>query len=352
MGSELNHHPSRAERPPLHSVPRRETEPTGEPSPVYRAMSRRLAHGWLLRVLAAEVGGVEVLDVLDDSPLLPEPFDWTGIDAADRPFVEPVLAVIQVIGTGGPGLTLADLGMSREEHRARFLATELDTEDRVIAQRILARVARNRPSVLRRGDPVRAAIALVWLVLDASMRLVNRRDMTGERALTPEALWWATGVTSCVDRGRTLRAAAQCSTDLGRFSRRHDRADIGLPDSWLADASLMRSSTRRFVIETRERLIDEFLDDEQRAATAQRLGRPNGVRAPSERRAIRPERAVRTFTARGDSLVLLTVVEDDLPYATEEELTLTVADAQRLIGMLDAVLDGEDDEPFGRYRRW
>ena len=44
--------------------------------------------------LAVEVGGDDVLEALDDSPLPDEPFDWTGIAEDIAPRVREVLEMV------------------------------------------------------------------------------------------------------------------------------------------------------------------------------------------------------------------------------------------------------------------
>ena len=77
--------------------------------------------------LAAEVGGDDVLEALDDSPLPDEPFDWTGIAEDIAPRVREVLAMVD-----------------------RCCDDLLDVEYRTACRRLLARAAVGDPKVFRR----------------------------------------------------------------------------------------------------------------------------------------------------------------------------------------------------------
>jgi hypothetical protein len=105
--------------------------------------------------LAAQVGGADALDGLDDSPLPDEPFDWTGIaeDIAPRT---------------GEILTLVD----------RCCDDLLDVEYRTACRRLLARAAVGDPKVFRRKARTdTAAAAIVWIVGTANNIFVGRERL-------------------------------------------------------------------------------------------------------------------------------------------------------------------------------
>ena len=96
--------------------------------------------------LIEAVGSAEALWSLDADSLPDELLDESAVDPADLPFVTQVAARVDTV-----------------------TAIVFDTEHRTIGRRILERVARREPQVLRRrADVDRCAAALVWLVLHAN----------------------------------------------------------------------------------------------------------------------------------------------------------------------------------------
>lgn len=169
---------------------------------------------WQLDRLAEEVGGMEVLDALDDDPLPDEDFDWTGIDESIRPMVQVMLD------------TCDDC------------AEELfDVEHRTAMRRVLARAARNDPKVFqRKASPVRGAAAMTWLV-----GRVNRT--VGPDALpATDLLAYFRASGSVSDRAQTLCRAA--GYDVGYI-----RGDLRL-----GDPEILVSGRRRELIEARDRI--------------------------------------------------------------------------------------------------
>src|SRR6478736_3940510 len=77
--------------------------------------------------LAVEVGGDDVLEALDDSPLPDEPFDWTGIAEDIAPRVREVLEMVD-----------------------RCCHDLLGVEYRTACRRVLARAAVGDPKAFRR----------------------------------------------------------------------------------------------------------------------------------------------------------------------------------------------------------
>jgi hypothetical protein len=169
--------------------------------------------------LQALVGGFDALMRLDAEPLPDEDFDWSSVEAEDRPFVTMVLERVE-----------------------RYCETVLDAEYRTIARRILARVAGRDPRVLRRSRNVdRFAAGLVWLTGRGSSRF--------ERSAGPPStreLWEWFGVTDCADRGRSLKIAA----DL--FPDDHLIEHIFPGDLALGDAGLIHSSYRQHLVKLRD----------------------------------------------------------------------------------------------------
>jgi hypothetical protein len=169
--------------------------------------------------LQALVGGFDALMRLDAEPLPNDDFDWSAVEAEDRPFVTMVLERVE-----------------------RYCESVLDAEYRTIARRILARVAGRDPRVLRRSRNVdRFAAGLVWLTGRGSSRF--------ERSAGPPSsrdLWEWFGVTDCADRGRSLRIAA----DL--FPDDHLIEHIFPGDLALGDAGLIHSSYRAHLVRLRD----------------------------------------------------------------------------------------------------
>jgi len=135
--------------------------------------------------LIESVGSADALWELDAEPLPEEPFDDSAVEPADLSFVTQVLVRVD-----------------------SFCLAIFDDEYRTIARRILARVARRDPSVLRRRpDADRCAAALVWLVLHANATVAR-----GGR-IRAQFVWDWFGVGDCSGRGRTLRRAAGLDVD-------------------------------------------------------------------------------------------------------------------------------------------
>ena len=193
--------------------------------------------------LSAHVGSAEALATLEAAPLPDEAFDWSAVEPRDRPFVEQVLA-------------LSD----------RYCEEMLDVEYRTITRRILARVAVRDPRVLRRSNNAeRVAAGLVWLAGKGNGEFGRRGRRTSER------LWRWFGVSSCSDRGQTLRRAAGLEpegiVELTRYS-------VVLA---LGDAALLHSDRRKMLIAQRNIIMK--VAGERHPITVSPDGRTVDVRA-------------------------------------------------------------------------
>lgn len=170
--------------------------------------------------LIERVGSYEALDELDAEPIPDEPFDWTDVTDQDRAFVSEVLALTD-----------------------RCCAEHLDVEYRTIARRILARLVFVDPRPLRRSpNAARFAAGLVWLTGNANGLFQRRSRMKAG------AVWSWFGVTSCVERGRSIRTAAglipAVQTVRGIFSSEHVIK--------LGEVSLLHSRTRAELVKRRD----------------------------------------------------------------------------------------------------
>ena len=189
-------------------------------NPATRKMGARPVHSLVkaeldslkLCELAAEVGGDDVLEGLDDSPLPDEPFDWTGIAEDIAPRVREVLALVD-----------------------RCCDDLLDVEYRTACRRLLARAAVGDPKVFRREAKTdTAAAASVWIVGKA-----NKIFDGSERLLLASRVVHYLGVKgSASSRAETLARAASFECDY---------LDVRL------DATFLVSRHRRTIVEERER---------------------------------------------------------------------------------------------------
>lgn len=173
---------------------------------------------WRLSVI---VGGLDILWTLDAEPVPDEPFDWSGVELRDRPYVAEVLALSDAC--------CDDL---------------FDHEFRTIARRILARVAARDPRPLRRStNAARSAAGLVWLAV------AGNRDRGPVRARSSAGLWAWFGVSNASERGRVLRLAAGLGSGLppgGPLGRAMT----------LGDPALLHSRFRAQLIARRDLIAD------------------------------------------------------------------------------------------------
>jgi Domain of unknown function (DUF6398) len=161
--------------------------------------------------LATEVGGQQVLNNLDDSPLPDEPFDWTGI-AEDI-----VPCVAQILG-----------------HIDRCCDALLDVEYRTACRRLLARAALGDPRVFRRQAKTEtAAAAIVWIV-----------GSTNKIFDGPERLIFASRVV------HFLGASSSASSRAETFRRAAGRGRF--PFETHLGAAFLTSGSRRRIIGDRD----------------------------------------------------------------------------------------------------
>ncbi len=289
------HHPAEAGRH-LYPVGRDDVwlgDWLDEPSYARTVRPRQLD---LMADLVTLVGGADVLAELDCEPIPDEPFDWSVVEERDRSFVAEVLA-------------LSD----------QCCNELLDTQFRTIARRLLARVAERDPGPLRRNTKAnRCAAGLVWLAGQASAEFGRR----GRR--TTACLWTWFGVTSCADRGRSLRAAAGLEPWI-------DPASWATEPLALGDAAFLHSEFRQLVIRQRDAVTK--LTTPPRKWTTMEDGR-------SVRFAAEPVKVV--LTAKGhvqgaSRLMVLLALGDDLEDASY--FALSVPDAHQLVSRLQSALD-------------
>lgn len=174
---------------------------------------------WTLEYLARDVGGVDALMALNETPLPDEEFDWSGIDEEIRPAVSTILG-----------------------HCDACAEALFDVEHRTAMRRFLARAARNDPKVFgRKGSPVRGAAAVAWIITTG-----NRTAGAWSGAMTTKDLLAHFGISGSVsDRAVTLARAA------------------GVSDYYLAqtpelkDPALLVSARRRSLMQSRDRALAE-----------------------------------------------------------------------------------------------
>ncbi len=174
----------------------------------------------ILAGLASSAGGDEQLRELDDRPLPDEELDWEGIEADIAPRVARLAAALD-----------------------RACESLLDVEHRTACRRLLARVARAAPDVLRRdGRDDRLAAALCWAVARAN----GAFDAGGK--LMVKDLLAAFGVTrgSVSGMARGILATAGVGPP----------GDSGWREVSLGDPALLVSARRRRIIESRELAAD------------------------------------------------------------------------------------------------
>ena len=108
---------------------------------------------WSIDDVAADVGGRDALDALDDEPLPDEEFDWNAVPEDIRPKVAEILALC-------------------DQNAEEFL----DVEHRTANRRLLHRVVAADPAFFRGRAAARtSAAAICWMVAHANA-LVQSRD--------------------------------------------------------------------------------------------------------------------------------------------------------------------------------
>jgi hypothetical protein len=164
---------------------------------------------------ASEVGGREVLDALDDSPLPDEPFDASQLPEDIRDRVEEVRALVD-----------------------DFADRSFGVEFRTACRRYLAVVAAAQPAVFRRaGRAETAAAAVAWTIGRAN----NLVATGGPSAMTAQDLLAHFGL-----KGSVSQRAHILLRGLPTASNQEPGVKLGTPD-------LLVSSKRAELIDLRER---------------------------------------------------------------------------------------------------
>lgn len=271
------------------------------------AIDANLWTSGILRDLAAQVGGVDVLAALDVDPLPSSRVDLAGVHPAHAGRVRDVVEAV--------------------DHHGRRL---LDDEHTTIIHRLVEAVIRHDPKVLGRGEPVNTAAALTWLALRGN------GELGGRRWPTAEDIWCSFGVSSCASRGRTLFTAAgftfvdDCSpTGQARQGVRFD------------DVDFLHSRTRGSLLAQRDqalRLHEDALARQQASRAVQRVG-DGKVRIQARTQV--PRWSFLTLSAAGRRTVVVALADSaDRALDDVEALALSVPDARRLVEMLQNTLDG------------
>ena len=133
---------------------------------------------WGIDDVAADVGGRDALDALDDEPLPDEEFDWNAVPEDIRPKVAEILALC-------------------DQNAEEFL----DVEHRTANRRLLHRVVAADPAFFRGRAAARtSAAAICWMVAHAN-------DSISPWTLTAQELLAPFGVSSASDRARKFGKA-------------------------------------------------------------------------------------------------------------------------------------------------
>lgn len=248
--------------------------------------------------LIAHVGGADALMRLDAEPLPDEPFDWSVVEAQDRPFV------VQILELSDP-----------------CCDEMLDTELRTATRRILARVAARDPRALRRSTNARrCAAGLVWLAGRANGEFGRRGRWTSQ------SLWHWFGVADCSDRGRSLRAAA------GLVPEEREPFMWSYEPFSLGDAALLHSRVRVGLIAHRDAL--EKFENDRRPWSLLGDGRTAAVRAAPVKAVV----AAKGVVAEGARALVLVGLGDNLDDA--RFFALSIPDAYDLVRMVQRALEG------------
>ncbi len=319
---------SQAPRPSLVGVPALPAESPPSPLAECLASESYLAGG--VRDLADLVGGVDVLECLDPTPLPDEAFDWTAVAEVDRGVVRAVLEAAERAVTD-PALPVPDRDVASLLSRGGMPLWIVDLEFRTVVRRLIALVARHDAPILHRSPPARLAAAFVWLALHGNGKLGRGRSFKADY------IWWGFEVTDCAERGRALRRA----TGVPAVTPDWYGSSVGPgDDTWLPDAALLHSSTRRSLVTRREHLISSIAAEAEREAQRQpvRLVGDGQVRLLA--RQVIPRGAVRATVEAGRSVVFALFGAEEGPLKTEEVLALSISDARLFVTMLEKALDG------------
>jgi len=274
----------------------------GTPVPPFEAMLAAAApRPDLCSSLVPYVGDVAALLDLDTEPLPDDPFDWSGVESAERAAVAAVLA-------------LSDAACE----------ALLDLEFRTIARRILALVASRDPRPIRRSkQPDRLAAGIVWLAGRGNGEFGRRSPRWRSAAL----LWDWFGVTSCADRGHSIRKAAGLVPQVVDGS------------SWYTDATplgsvdLLHSRTRQMLIRQRDAILR--VERERRRWSLSPDGRTIACRATS----VVPLAVTRgTYAEAHETVVLVALGSPGAGLDDAALYGLSVPEARRLAQMLRSAI--------------
>lgn len=172
--------------------------------------------------LVALAGGFDELAALDAEPLPDEPFEWSAVVSPDRPVVQRLLELVD-----------------------GFCAAHADVEIATVCRRLMARIARNQPAVLRGKQTERVAASIVYCA-GAGNDMFGRRDAKGRAALT-----------SFFDLKSDVSPRAHtiwCAAGVGLRGWAPRPRDWYGDDQPLGDASLLHSRVRRYLVQLRDAL--------------------------------------------------------------------------------------------------
>jgi len=194
----------------------------------------------------------------------------------------------------------------------------LDVEFRTIARRILARVAAGDTRTLRRSrNAERCAAGLVWLAGRGSGEFGRRTRRSAQ------LLWSWFGVTSCADRGQSLKDAAGLGAPFA------DRW-FGYREMMLGDSTLLHSQFRAGLIAQRDALIE--LDRARKNYSLLDDGRTAQVRTTP----VKPVAAMKAVVGRGRILVVVGLGTD---LEDASFFSLSIPDARNLVERVQCALD-------------
>jgi len=278
---------------------------TGEPS-LGQAAAAGPSFVHLVDGLAELVGGLHVLERLDDEPLPIEVVDLGSVEPGSQTRCGEILSSIDTFAA-----------------EQWIFGRLLDAEYRTIIARLLGRIVERSPAELQRSDPLRTAAALAWLALHGN------DDLSPPHHPSAADLWHGFGVSNAAAVGRRLHRAAgfeRPSASGGRFARR--------PAVWLPDVALLHSRTRRGLVKLRDQLVTAI----EAALERRRADAPikdAGGRISVSAHLTVPRWAVRAPDGDGRHAVVVTFGNDD---DDVEVVGLSVPDAHRLVHMLQQAL--------------
>jgi Domain of unknown function (DUF6398) len=246
-------------------------------------------------------GDIAALLDLDTEPIPDEPFDRSGVAPQDEAIATAVL-----------------------ERCDAACDALLDVEFRTIARRILALVATRDPRPLRRSaKPDRIAAGVVWLAGRGNGEFGRRAPQWRSAA----RLWEWFGVTSCADRGQSLRSAA------GLIPDTFDAYGWDMRTTPLGTVALLHSRTRESLIIQRDALLR--VERERRRWSIS----PDGRTVACHAARVGPLTVARGHDAdRAEAVVLVALGANGVGIDDADVYGLSVPDARRLLEMLRRAL--------------